>query len=613
MEVACRCGWRGRVLRFEAVEPRLLLSADWTGLDEVRAKYGLTGQGQTVAVIDTGIAYDHAALGGGYGPGSRVVGGFDFGQQDADPFDEGPNGSHGTHVAGVIGSSDPAHLGIAPGVDLVALRVFDDSGESSLGLVKQALEWVHTNRNAFRYPITTVNLSVGSNGNFSELPAWALLEDQLAQLQTDGIFVAAAAGNDFTTYQAAGVDYPAVSPYTAPVAAGDSSGNLASFSQRDVRSLVAPGIGIVSTMPDYAGNHNGIDDDFGRVSGTSMASAFVAGASVLLRQACQQVGMGPVTPQTLYQLMLRTADTLHDPVTSQEYHRLNLSRAIDSAMSQSAPAQDRIDWGTVRQQRFDGVAIDARGQWFTMTAANEGLLTIEANWASGGAAVHLELFDAAGGATGAVRREGGQMRIDAAVRPGATVSLHAFADSTGGAGIPLDFRVTNLVSQSDGVIRVVGTEGNDRFTWVADAAPRFTINGVAYPVGRGTAANVTFDGRGGTDCAELSGSAGTDTAVIRPGSLELSGPDYHVQVIGAELARMEGGDGTDSATSYDSTGDDRLWAAGNRTLLCNESAAVTLGGFEQIRARADHRGDKTAQLASLDFVLQLDGAWVRPA
>ena len=56
MDVACRCGWKGRVLRLEAVEPRLLLSANWTGLDQVRAKYGLTGQGQTVAVIDTGIA-----------------------------------------------------------------------------------------------------------------------------------------------------------------------------------------------------------------------------------------------------------------------------------------------------------------------------------------------------------------------------------------------------------------------------------------------------------------------------------------------------------------------------------------------------------------------------
>ena len=536
-----------------------------------------------------------------------MVGGFDFAQEDVDPFDTGPNGSHGTHVAGVIGSSDAAHLGIAPDVDLVALRVFDDAGASSLGLVQQALEWVHANRNTFRYPITTVNLSVGSNGNFGEPPAWAFLEDELAQLQSDGIFVAAAAGNDFATYRAAGVDYPAVSPYAVPVAAADSAGNLASFSQRNARSLVAPGIGIVNTMPDYAGNHNGIDDDFGRVSGTSMASAFVAGASVLLREACQRVGMGQVTQQTLYQLMVQTADTLHDPVTGQEYCRLNLARAIDSAMSQSAPAPDRIDWGAVRQKRFDDVSIDSQGQWFTMTAANEGLLTIEAISASGSAAVHIELFDADGRAVGA----GGQARIDAAARSGATYSLHAFADSTLGAAVQIDFRVTNLVSQVGDAVRVVGTEGNDRFTWVADAAPRFTINGVAYPVDRGTTVNVTFDGSG-CDAAELTGSTGSDTAVVRPGSLELTGPDYRVEVIGAELATVEGAGGADSATSYDSTGDDRLWAAGNRALLCNESAAVTLGAFERVRARADHRGNKTAQLAALDFVLQLEGPWVWP-
>ena len=274
-----------RLLRFEPVEARLLLAADWTGLDQVRAQFGLTGQGQTVAVIDSGIAYTHTALGGGLGSGYRVAGGYDFAENDADPYDDGPAGAHGTHVAGVIGSSDAKAPGVATGVDLVALRVFDDSGEGYLSQVDAALKWIHANRTATRYPITTVNLSLGSTANLTSLPGWTFLENDLAQLEADGIFVAVAAGNAFSSYGAAGVNYPAVSSHVVPVAAGTADGKLAAFSQRDARCLVAPGIGLRGPVPDYAGDHNGRDDDFCGDSGTSTAAAFVSGASVLLREA----------------------------------------------------------------------------------------------------------------------------------------------------------------------------------------------------------------------------------------------------------------------------------------------------------------------------------------
>jgi len=146
-----------------------------TGLLDVRANYGFTGIGQTVAVIDSGIAYDHAALGGGYGANYRVVGGWDFtGENDADPYDDGPSGSHGTHVAGIIGGDSGTDSGVAPGVDLVALRVFDDAGAGYFSWVEDALNWIHDNKNSFENPITTVNLSLGvSSWNSETAPAWA--------------------------------------------------------------------------------------------------------------------------------------------------------------------------------------------------------------------------------------------------------------------------------------------------------------------------------------------------------------------------------------------------------------------------------------------------------
>ena len=120
-----------------------------------------------------------------------------------------------------------------------------------------------------------------------------------------------------------------------PVAAGDSAGNLAFFSQRDARSIVAPGVGLVSTVPDSIGNHDGIGNDFGSSAGTSTASAYLAGASVLLREACQRAGMGQVSEQTLYQIMTSTADTIHDSATGLDYYRLNLASAVESVLPQT--------------------------------------------------------------------------------------------------------------------------------------------------------------------------------------------------------------------------------------------------------------------------------------
>ena len=219
---------RGRALRLEVMESRLMLAASpmadfsldylaepaaaydlqatavagqMIGLDQVRAEYGFTGSGQTVAIIDTGVAYDHLALGDGYGPGHSVVGGYDFtAQGDADPYDDGPMGGHGTHVAGILASTDARAPGIAPDADIVALRVFDDQGLGQFSWVEEALAWVHTHRNSFANPITTVNLSLGTPVNAESVPAWAMLEDEFAQLEADGIFIAVAAGNGFATY-----------------------------------------------------------------------------------------------------------------------------------------------------------------------------------------------------------------------------------------------------------------------------------------------------------------------------------------------------------------------------------------------------------------------------
>jgi hypothetical protein len=315
------------------IQEQLAEAHDLSGLTSAREMYGFAGAGQTVVIVDSGVAYDHEALGGGFGVGYQVVGGWDFtNEDDADPYDDGTAGSHGTHVAGIVGSRDESFPGVAPGVDLVALRVFNDYGAGYFEWVEDALQWIHDNRNAFPNPITAVNLSLGAGWNDDSVPAWAVLEDEFSQLEDDGIFIGVAAGNSFLTYGEPGLSYPAASPYVVPVAAVNDDGQLSYFSQRNDRVIAAPGRDIMSTVPDYAGDDDGLADDFASYSGTSMAAPYVTGASVLLRQAYEFVGQIDVTQDQIYSVMQQTGDQVWDSETEQYYTRLNVQAALDYIM-----------------------------------------------------------------------------------------------------------------------------------------------------------------------------------------------------------------------------------------------------------------------------------------
>lgn len=300
-----------------------------TGVNHIHQNYGFQGNGQTVVVIDSGIAWDHYALGGGYGAGYRVVGGWDFAQNDADPFDGGSAGFHGTHVAGIIGSSDANNRGVAAGVDLVALRVFNDNGSGSLEHVRQALAWVNANINTFENPITTVNLSLGTQWNSNQIPNWANLESEFAKLEAKGIFISVAAGNSFQHYQSVGVSYPAASSHVVPVASHGSTGQMSSFSQRNDRVLVAPGESIRSTVPGHLFGQS-VSSQFLAASGTSMAAPYVAGASVLLREAMQFMDFETIDQDTIYNTLRQTADLAFDSVTGMNYHNINLRAAMEA-------------------------------------------------------------------------------------------------------------------------------------------------------------------------------------------------------------------------------------------------------------------------------------------
>ena len=367
---------------------QMLAGADaLTGLTQVRNDYGFIGTGQTVVVIDSGIAWNHPALGNGLGANYRVVGGWDFAENDADPYDDGPLGAHGTLVSGVVGAdrAGTADDGVASGVDLVGVRVFDDAGNSYYTWIENALQWVHQNRNAFENPITAVNLSLGTTAwNSNTIPSWATLENEFAQLEADGIFITVSAGNAFVTYNAPGLSYPAASPYVVPVMSVDDDGAFTYYSQRHTRAIAAPGRSIVSTIPDYAGNQNGVADDYASYSGTSMSAPYVAGASVLVREAMQFVGTANITQDTIFDHMMATADQFYDSATSQWYKRLNMQAAIDALMptdDYGSTIATALNLGTLsgasQINGLIGKLTDA--DYFQFTASTTGTVTFTAS------------------------------------------------------------------------------------------------------------------------------------------------------------------------------------------------------------------------------------------
>jgi hypothetical protein len=358
-------------LKFEQFEQRLLMSADGIGIDLVNVEqfveevaplvadvqasnssnasenqYGFDGSGQTIAVIDSGIAWDHVALGGGYGDGNKVVGGWDFAENDANPYDDGPAGFHGTHVAGIAAGDGGGYEGVASGADLVSLRVFNDQGIGKIEWVESALQWVRNNLDSFRNPITTVNMSLGADWATETSEDWSVISDELQSLKAEGVFISVAAGNDFEDFGNKTLSYPADSEHVVAVASHDANNQLSEFSQRDDGVLVAPGENIQSSVPNHLFGNRKVDQLLG-ASGTSMAAPYVAGASAVLREAYAAMGYGEVDQDTLYDTFLKTSNSIYDSITQTTFRQLDLNAAIASITESVAHNQGLQDVGTL--------------------------------------------------------------------------------------------------------------------------------------------------------------------------------------------------------------------------------------------------------------------------
>jgi subtilisin family serine protease len=308
-------------------------------------QYGYTGSGYSVAIIDTGIDYNNPAFSG------RYLGGWNFVANNNNPMDD--NG-HGTHVAGIIGSNDPNHLGVAPGVNIIALKVLDNTGTGSFDNVDLALQWVAQHQQ--QYHIEAVNMSLGT-GNFHTTEPWTMLDGDLQTLRDDGVFVAAASGNSYFSYGSQpGLAFPAINNLVVSVGAvwngnygsvswadgatdyTTAADQITSFTQRSSQlDILAPGAFITSTY---------LNGGFATMAGTSMSTPVVVGAAIDIMQALHAAGKdAQATPQGILSIMQSTGVSIVDQGHGQDnvthtgatYKRLDLLSAIQAIVGATSP------------------------------------------------------------------------------------------------------------------------------------------------------------------------------------------------------------------------------------------------------------------------------------
>jgi subtilisin family serine protease len=289
--------------------------SNW-GLDLVKAPeawaQGFTGQGVTVAVLDTGVDYNHIDLkenlwtnpgeiagngldddGNGY---IDDIHGWNFtsgGSSDVSDFD-----SHGTHVSGTIAAVNNGFgvTGVAYGAKVMPVKVVSD-------IFQNFVQFDVTLANGIRYAVQNgakvLNMSLGTD--LGE-PSLTRTREALLYAKQQGAIAVIAAGNERND-GAIRPSYPALyasSNLAIAVGAVDIGKQVADFSnpagERPLNYVVAPGVNVRSTVPvdQYASNW----------SGTSMATAYVSGVIALMLSANPNLTVAQVN-----QLLLSTATT----------------------------------------------------------------------------------------------------------------------------------------------------------------------------------------------------------------------------------------------------------------------------------------------------------------
>jgi hypothetical protein len=346
------------------------------------------GQGVAVAISDTGVDYTHPMLGNGGFPNSKVIGGYDFGDDDADPIPN--NQAHGTACAGIaagdLGLDGDYIGGVAYDAKIYALKITPSgsSGAFSSDII-EAWDWCISHKNDDPdNPLMVISHSFGSILRFissdeaeTTYPLYAAAADRVV---TAGITIFAASGNDgdcnsicvpaaFSSVISVGavyddflgmynscVDVNSCNPIinADPMCLSGYSvdeitwadkvtaySNTASF-----LDILAPSSDAYTT--DIVGSGGYSSGDYEpQFGGTSAACPYAAGAAASIQSAAMEKKGRYLLPAEVKDLLVDNGDPITDTKVAITKPRVNLGNAIDSMTDTLAPEPNPAQWQIV--------------------------------------------------------------------------------------------------------------------------------------------------------------------------------------------------------------------------------------------------------------------------
>jgi len=310
---------------------------------------GYTGEGTTVAVLDTGIDGTHPDLAG------AVVGEQDFTESESGTDDRF---GHGTHVASIITGAGDRYVGVAPDAKLLNGKVLDDFGGGYESGIIAGMEWAATNG------ADVVNMSLGGWPTDGTDPM-SLAVNRLTE-ETGTLFVIAA-GNSGDSPESVG--NPGSADAALTVGAVDRDDQIAEFSSRGPRlgdgaikpDITAPGVDIVAAKAAEGQIGDPAGDGYVSLSGTSMATPHVAGAAAILAQRHPDWNATQLKPA----LMSSAASNPELTVFDQGAGRVDVPAALAGTVYTSPPS---VSFGVARWPHDDDQPI-ARTVTYTNTGA----------------------------------------------------------------------------------------------------------------------------------------------------------------------------------------------------------------------------------------------------
>ena len=342
--------------------------------EQAWARAGNKGSKQVVvAVIDTGVDYNHESLAG------NMVPGYDFRDNDSDPMDitGAQNPGHGTHCAGLIGATGKANggtTGTSPDVAIMPIRFLGADGSGDLNNAIKAIDF------AIQKGANVISASWGATIQRSQA---APLIEAIKRADDAGVIFVAAAANDGRNNDSTDV-FPANSgfPNTITVAASnpaDAKPQWSNFGKATVH-VASPGENIMSTLPTKYGN----------LSGTSMATPIVSGIVAHLK------AQDPSLTGAQIRAVLQTSGAKVAIETACNC-RVDAFAAVDSVLTKKmigVPAAASLAVGaTMKVDVLNGTAP------FTFKSASESVLRVAADGTITGAAqgtTTLQITDANG-------------------------------------------------------------------------------------------------------------------------------------------------------------------------------------------------------------------------